>query len=178
MRRERFWAAVSEAFKVILWLALMLLVFGWLLNTQAHAETVPAPEFNQLASTIVGSTVEVKCYSPEDYPGDAAFVYEDWSPVIYIAGDFCGALRRHYDPTFLKRHHYKVGAAILALTHEAMHLKLQSADEGVVECTAWRNVWNSIKLLTSSPTARKLIYAGAREFHFGKALHGPYRTRC
>lgn len=169
---------LAEAVKVILWLALIALVWGYLLNTQAHAETVPAPEFNQLATVITGAPTEVECYAPSDHPKEAAFVYEDFSPVIYVAGDFCGALRRYHNRTFLKRHLFEVGAAILAVTHEAMHLKLMSKDEGLVECTAWRNVWNSIKLLTPSPTSRKLIYEGARESHFSKAPHGPYRTEC
>lgn len=32
---DRFWAKIGEAIKVILWLALIAFLFGWLLNTQA-----------------------------------------------------------------------------------------------------------------------------------------------
>jgi hypothetical protein len=167
---------LTDTIKVILWLTL---VAGFLLlNAQARAETVPAPEFNKLATTLVGSPVQVECYTPSDYPTLGGFVYEDFSPVIYLAGDFCGALRRYYNPRFLRTHQWVVGQATLALTHEAMHLKLRSNDEGRVECTAWRNVWQTVKLLTNNPTARTLIYSGAKWFHFSKAVAGPYRTEC
>jgi hypothetical protein len=169
---------LTEAIKVILWLLLFTFMFGWLMNSRAQAETVPAPEFNKLASTLVGSQVEVECFTPSDYPTYGGFVYEDFSPVIYLNGNYCGALRRYYNPRFLDQHIFLVGQVTLALTHEAMHLKLRSNDEGRVECTAWRNVWQTIKLLTPNVRARKLIYTGASWFHFSKNPHGPYRTEC
>ena len=103
-------------------------------------------------------------------------------PVIHFDGAYCGALQNVLTPGPRTNHWLNtfegssaVGVAIQQLAHEATHVILgNSRDEGLVECTAYRNVWNYIKMLPINWKQRQAVYLGAKYEHFGKPTTGEY----
>lgn len=57
--------------------------------------------------------------------------------------------------------------ALEDLVHEAMHIRLDSADEALVECTAYQNGWMAISALHRSPRENRALMAGYRRWHLG-----------
>lgn len=134
------------------------------------------------ASTLVGHTVTVECFPSNGVWG--GYVYLTDPTVVYLDGAFCGVLRHALAPTgrtgrFLATTAGggRLGAAVMTLTHEAMHLALNSADEGHVECVAARNVWQSVRILPLPFKLKVLTWQWAVANH--ESLHEPdYRTEC
>jgi hypothetical protein len=122
-------------------------------------------------------------------------------PYIYISGDICTELARLADYSankrFFKRpkivprskagepqivwvgdneHIYNAGAALLTLVHESLHVKLASDDEGLVECTAIRNVWPTLAALHLPLWLNKELLAVMTDVHLQST--DDYRTVC
>ena len=187
---------LAEAIKVILWLALIAFLYGWLLNSQAHAETTtqPQPELSVLATTLVGQPTFVVCV-PTDPNGEAAGWVNLPEPIIYLDGHLCGALTntlKHSPRTMRWARTFDggqtVGYAFLAYLHEITHLieyhsndPTSAYDEGLTECTAWRNTWPMLRVLGLDWKARRSVYQGAYNYHFGKptaGINAAYRSVC
>ena len=157
------------------------------------------PEISALASSIAGAPVTAIC-APEDPAMDGwTYAYEDPNgrvvvePVVYLSGEHCGALdklihwrentrwlgrRKHakLDVWGVSDHLYNASVAIIALVHESMHVRLQSLDEGVVECVAIRNTWPVITRLGLPRWAQSELLLGAQDNH--DQLAASYRTVC
>lgn len=164
-------------------LALMLLS-ATLLSvavSRADAAEVRAPELDDIATVLTGFPVTVECFPIDPDSNLAGYVYPG-TTVIHLHGALCGALVNTFrNPEWMTGRNYAfnlVGMAVLVLTHEATHLALDSGDEGLVECTAYRNVYNAIKQLPLDWRARQLVYQQAKWFHGSRNLTGPYRTYC
>ena len=106
-----------------------------------------------------------------------------WDDTIWLAGDRYGAVRDALAPgktprylRWARSHWQLVGAAFLTLEHEAMHVRLDSTDEGVVECAAIRNVWQAIRLAHLPGSLAAMVLYGAQVEHDHEA--GTYRAGC
>jgi hypothetical protein len=113
-----------------------------------------------------------------------------WSEdhTIYLDGGDCGALQNvltpggrtfHWERTFDGSG--SIGQAMMHLEHEVTHVRLLSTDEGLVECTAYKNVWQDIKTLPLDWKVKQAVYKGAAYNHFAKPTTGPdaaYRSVC
>ena len=140
-----------------------------LLAPTASANTA----LDNLAADLVGQPTAVRC-DPIDASGLRAGdtqLDEHW---VRLYG-YCPALVRSFRGDYSKWR--DLGTAALVLTHEAVHQRLQSADEGLVECTAVRNVWRTVRLLHLPPRVERLVYAAALDSH--ARIHDPrYRAVC
>ena len=171
----------------------VLIILVLVLPTTAQAEIVPNAELSAYATRIAGTGITTYCVSPEEMP-DGAEGYVGIStsnegttvfPEIYMDGSICGLARLALNYFTLTRHvrayadsdgvTQDIALALLAIRHEVEHVVLQSGNEGLVECTAVRNVWNDIVPLFPLVKARE-VYKRAREWHL---LAPPvYRTVC
>lgn len=146
-----------------------------------------------LATELVGYPVTVDCYPDNPDNIDAGWVDLYDLTVIHMEGWRCGAIRNALNLDNPRTMHWAltydgsgdIGYALMTLQHEAAHLTLAytqgldaAHDEGLTECTAYRNVWNTIKVLTTSPTLRRLVWFQTGYSHYGKSPTGPYRTVC
>jgi hypothetical protein len=61
---------------------------------------------------------------------------------------------------------YDAAVGILTLAHEALHVRLQSTDEGLVECRAIQNVWPLIAALHLPVWLDKILLLDAKANHF------------
>lgn len=176
--------------RVLALLTMMLLCFR---GTVAHADS---PGLDQLATQLVGAPVTVECFAPGGFLAGyviATASVEDgyvWhmQHVIHLTGDECGSLQNALQPTdrTLRWMHTwdgsgLVGQAFIHLLHEATHISLSSIDEGLVECTAYRNLWPSLRYLNLDWRARQLVYRGGENTHLQlptKGKYAEYRSVC
>lgn len=74
------------------------------------------------------------------------------------------------------------GSPLAVMLHEAMHIALQSNDEGLVECTAYRNDWALVRQLHLSALDAGMVFQGMRARHFDFLPTDPaeaaYRAVC
>lgn len=137
-----------------------------------------APALDKLASTILGSPATVTCYPHDDNSLEDAHVFAvthadgtiTIDPDIYLDGDHCGTLLAalNFKPASAWARDawtstQAVGLAILALTHEAMHVRLASVDECRVERTAFANAWPSLRLLHLPARFERESWRGVRQ---------------
>lgn len=110
-----------------------------------------------LASQLSGTPVQVTCLpehaTPYDghgighYLDDGSFTVE---PHIWLKLRVCRPLvrlifwRQHHDWMLYPPNVQEAAYALTVMNHEAMHVRLQSADEGLVECTSIRNIWPAV----------------------------------
>jgi len=89
------------------------------------------------------------------------------------------------ETTYVDDRTFQAGAALLTLAHEATHAELAPApftddgddsngvpapfDEGLVECTAIRNVWNTINSMRLPAWFKRNLYAAAQQAHLAAA---------
>lgn len=159
----------------ILWTLGLFLVF----TVPSHAES---PQLDTLATTMVGYNVHVVC-GETTHPGLVGWVFFDQPTLIHINGGYCGiidnAIRRSPATIRYLRHFDNaamLGAAMSTLLHESTHLRLESADEGLVECMAYRNVWPYVKALNLPTSITKDVMEGVLDDHIG--LPDNFRTYC
>lgn len=106
--------------------------------------------------------------------------------VIHVSTDTCWAAqtvirKRNPDPeSYFTYKNQRVdgtsGPALEVLLHEAFHVALQSADEGVVECAAAQNAWPLVRQFGLPAWEAKMVLVGAQWRH---TLTDPeYRTVC
>ena len=145
------------------------------------------PRFNDLATWIVGSPTEVRCVNLDPgIDGEVWFRDGHAEHIIYMRGDVCGYLNlvvnyrtaTHRVRSFVtyEDNLNMIGNAIMTIEHESMHIKLDNTDESITECTALRNVWNTIKYLGLSRNLTKKLYRGAIASH--NTLPSNYRVGC
>lgn len=139
--------------KWVVRLAVALILLG--VVTGARAETMT--QITAAASTLAGEPVQVVCESPTMLPSAYDGMTFADSNVIELQDSLCHALE-HIDGT---KNRYPTayssidghmallttGDAVLTLTHEAMHHRLHSSDEALVNCTAMQNRWLALNLL-------------------------------
>lgn len=107
------------------------------------------------ASALAGEPVQIVCESPSVLAYDG-LTFSD-SNVIELQESLCLALenidkpKNRYPTAYVTLDGHMAllttGDAVLTLTHEAMHHRLQSNDEALVNCTAMENRWSAIDLL-------------------------------
>lgn len=152
---------------------------------------VTVPAFGALASRIVGSPTTVRCFAASvdgfELGHTEATVNADgapsFAPVIYLSGAECGDLwsllhwrsEKDWMRNAWTSSQY-AGEVLLTLEHEAMHLRLASLDEGVVECAAYQNVWPVLVSLGLPRWFRAQVYDGVRQAH--RNSPAVYQTVC
>jgi hypothetical protein len=137
------------------WGSLRLLVAALAVapSAQASAKTVPLSMIEAYVSQAVGTTITIAC-DADSLAGYEGFVtYGADGRILHVihvrAVDCSNAEAADHKQVrhalwFLNAHDgsrmdYETGSALLAIEHEAMLVAPQSADEGLVECTAWQN---------------------------------------
>lgn len=187
-------------FRYCLALQALILVLFW--PAYAHADTIRwsdgayqgEPRLDSLATQLVGQPTTVQCVPPDPLNDAAGWVILP-EPIIYLDGRLCGSLLNVLKGSPRSMRWVRsfdggqdVGYAFLALVHESTHLieyhgadPTLAYDEGLTECTAWRNTWPYLKLLGLDHKARKSVYLGAYNYHYGKpttGINASYRSRC
>lgn len=162
-------------------LALVAASLSWTTRSDAAS-----PALDGLASQMVGHSVTVECFpdeSPDARLGLVGFVWPDDPSTVHVIGSYCGALESQLRGSRVARRYLSVedhatdfGAALATLLHESLHLRLQSDDEGQVECAAYRNVWPYLAAFHLSPRANRAVWAGIVWDHRG--LPADYLTVC
>lgn len=112
----------------------LILALALVFSGAAHA-TIPAKELPRAANRAAGGPATLVCktakwWNANTPPGALAFTRPGTPDRhIYLSPTVCGWIRYANDPS-------TAGHALLILTHEAMHLRFQSGDEGLTECRA------------------------------------------
>lgn len=157
---------------------LLVIVFG-------PAACAKAATLDELATMIAGTPVTVSCDLPEngDAAGEVVFVNGSPEHVIHLIAWECASLARAGDRRYVRSFEggLDLGESIENLTHEATHIALASTDEGLVECTAYRNTWHSLHLLPLTSRAVRQIWwaAGYRHYSFPTTgVNAIYRSVC
>lgn len=145
----------------------------------AHA----GANLDRLASSAAAQPITVACSVPTDAP-EAGWTVVG-SSTVALNSTACRALGHlalgdarwlrsatdHVDNTAL------AGAAVQVLVHEAMHLRLASGDEALVECTASRNYWPLIASLHLPARLAQRVLSAATYTH--RNLRNPtYKEDC
>lgn len=153
-----------------------------------------------MSSAIVGFPMTAVCGPATGY-GNANIswrVYQDASGVIAlkladrltIVNTDCEAIRkilswRDHRWDFLEWNNRLVlGVAVLDIVHASMLRKLESHDEGVVECTAYQNLWPTVAGFKLPARFARLLLASAQYAHtmhavlYDDGTPNPYRTIC
>ena len=169
---------------------LSALIVALTLATPAAADA----NLDVLASHLAGQPVTVSCEDPGGMDGAAGYVWvsstndapDVFDSVIHLDGYLCGwirvAVRYYVTGPRVQRwavamdNPYFIGGALLVLQHEALHVRMQSKDEGVVECAAARNVWNLVHSFAFPRRLEHDVYQGALDLH--EAEQGAYRGVC
>lgn len=132
-----------------------------------------------LASNLAGRQVVITCNAGPGYEGETwpirndAGLITDFYSEIWLAPRVC----RGIDKLLQGKYNYDLSGDYLeTLVHEAFHIRLLSADEGLVECTALRNLWSVLTSLGIRGKVRDKLYRGAVFAHGG--LPNEYRTVC
>lgn len=138
---------------------------------------------DQLASASAGRAVTVDCSVPADAP-EAGWTVVG-SSRIAITPTACRALGHlaQRDARWLRSatdhvdNVYLAGQAVQVAVHEAMHLRLASGNEALVECTASRNYWPLIAALHLPARLAHRILAAAQRTH-ANLRNAAYRADC
>lgn len=149
------------------------------------------PSLNQLASRMVGEQITVHCLDINpDWTGFTTPIIDGngvqtFNPDIYLQKYICYGLRelmnyisRHYlrNTTWQSDKEWRMGEAILTLVHESGHIKLNSIDEGVVECWAVHHVAYYLSWFNLPAKVERNTLADARENHH--LAPAPYQAIC
>lgn len=136
---------------------------------QSHAasRSVPMSTLESYASQIAGSPTTIACDSD-----DARGGYVRFDGVIHLQPWICTALA---NPTTSQQ---DVAFAMLALQHEATHILLNSSDEGLVECTAFLNRWQLVRLFKLPAWQARWLMAGEVLAHRDGWRPPAYRSVC
>lgn len=169
--------------------ALIVSVFLLVCPAIAAADTP-----DQVVTTLSGVPSTVKCVPDESLGGTFAMVWQvryeggPWIaiPEVLMQGTICGWVRRalsYFTSSASVRRSdageeasWWMGASLLILYHESMHIAYPDNDEGQTECLAYRNVWGLIKSLGFPPTLRRKIWIGVSDLH--ESSDADFRTIC
>lgn len=138
---------------------------------------------DRLASSAAGQPITVACSVPSDAP-EAGWTVVG-SSTVALNSDACRALGHLAagDVRWLRSstdgvdHVYTAGAAVQVVVHEAMHLRLASGDEGLVECTASRNYWPLIASLHLPARLAQRVLSAATYTH-RNLRNAAYKEDC
>lgn len=165
---------------------------------------IPLVTIESYASQVAGTPVTISCDADASFLDAAQIQAQGYDgplsgyvlrgadgrfiPVIHLRRSLCVAVE-HVDH---KRARHPIAFASLktgqridsargayaleAMEHEAMHIRLESGDEGLVECTAWRNRWPLVELLHLKPWVARIVMNTMTDRH--DQLPAPYRTIC
>lgn len=139
---------------------------------------------NELADKLSGQTVGLYCVKNLPYEGVTYFTRSGDGPWqndggIFINKPLCKGLfllDQHKWPTDTAKQ-YLMASGIMTLVHESYHISLNSTDEGLVECMAYRNVWNVLKSFGYSSYHNKILWSIIKWEH-NTQLPAEYRTVC
>lgn len=126
---------------------------------------------DRVASSVAGRPITVTCDTPQD--ADEAGSTVVGSSSVSLNPTACRALGHLAlrDARWLRSETDHVantslaGAAVQVAVHEAMHLRLASGDEALVECTASQNYWPLIASLHLPARLAKRVLAAALYTH-------------
>jgi hypothetical protein len=126
-----------------------LIFFGALLvghHNHAKAANWPLVQLDQIGSALSGKPVNVYCedswlpwesfWAQQGIDGTyiAGFTYPTTGSTLFVSPKICETLHAWFGNEDVGTYH--AAQAILVLTHEAMHQRLRSGDEALVECNA------------------------------------------
>jgi hypothetical protein len=124
------------------------------------------PQASELASMIAGAPVSAYCGDTEaewdaipavrGLGGAVAGLAYLWTATVYLSPDTCAALSSGT---------WRAGGAALVVTHEGIHIGLETADEGLTECLAGLNVWRVLHALELPRKVEKVAYREAMRQH-------------
>lgn len=148
------------------------------MNVKADTAARKAP-LVQLASQLVGAPTNVMCSvgtsldQGETQPIlDEAGELVGFEPTIWLAPSVCNGVR-----DLLKgRYHDVEGDQIETLLHESLHIRLNTENEGLVDCLAMHQVWPFLTRLGIRGTLRLRMIRSARWWH--EAAPPIYRKVC
>lgn len=154
----------------------------------ATVEQYDQPEFSQIASSITGQDITVHCVPnmsdkygytnmETDENGNVSF-----DPDIYLGHEICDSLNlmlhHHFqhgkrgksrfvdDLSFALGRNYMMGVSLLVFVHETEHIRLNSGDEGIVECSAMHRLRSVLRHYFHVPGwLSRIILWSARDAH-------------
>jgi hypothetical protein len=148
-------------------------------------------DLNLLASGLAGRAVVVACVPNSESHGHNGWTFAtsadggatwQFAAQITMLKRYCDALVTIRSPHAALS--FDAGEAILTLGHEALHIRLGSIDEGVVECGSYRNLWPTIAALRVAPSMARSLLILAQGSHTARPLvnadgtPNPYRSVC
>lgn len=161
-------------------IALTFLFLVW--TSQARAD-IPVT-LTEYATRIVGEPTTVHCGDVPDtmygYTNMVVRTYSDgrsetdFDPDIWLSRDTCSNLRLLYQRRILS--YYWQANALGTLLHESYHIRLNTGDEGKVECTAMKNLWNYIVPYGFTRAQNLRLYRAAWDAHW--SLGPEYQVGC
>lgn len=153
------------------------LCFGAIENANA---ATPA-SLSEYATEIVGKPITVVCVRlPKSMYGFTVSHVNmetgeiSFDPKISLSPSTCSylnTLRQHR----IVSYYWQINA-LETLIHESYHIKLNSQNEGLVECTAMKNLWNYLIPYGFTNAENKIFYAEAWKAHW--SLSGDYLVGC
>jgi hypothetical protein len=152
---------------------------------------IPLATIATYASQIAGTPVTISCEADATFNpswdgyalsgADGSILH-----VIHVRQSICGEAEnvdRHQDPreaAYLlfagHRADLDAGEALETIEHEALHIRLHSTDEGVVDCSAYQNRWAFVRLFKLPERVAKMVMNGMAWMHEQRT--GAYRTVC
>lgn len=152
-------------------------------------------QLDSLATNMAGKPVSVECVPRNDYwegmtvltSADMGKTWEN-DGTVYMIGEDCGALMNVFRAragsrkalTWVRTFNGTqiVGSSIDTLLHESTHVRLLEPNEGIVECTAYRNLWPWVRRIIGSPHWKlaQNVYRAGKTAHF--ALPHDYTEVC
>lgn len=167
--------------KRIIYLVVILTLGLSVSNVQA---SIPL-SLTEYATQIVGSPTTVHC--SRDVPAnmygytnqvseidDEGNIRTYFEPDIYLNPAICSNIRLLYYRN-IKSYYWQINA-LETLIHESYHIRLNTRDEGLVECTAMRNLWNYLLPYGFTRAQNKRFMSAAWDAHW--ALAPEYLVGC
>lgn len=145
-------------------------------------QLIAMSEIVQWASDLAGEPVSINCTTKLE-PGVWGQTYStteddgvtlDFLAEIDLRLDLCGALRH---ATTFEWIDTTTAEAMLSLTHEAMHIRLRSGCESLVEATALANRWQLVKRFKLGALEARFVMD--QEVHVDQTMLTPiYHQPC
>lgn len=149
--------------------------------------TANATTLDSLASEMTGQPTTVQCVG-ENGDWDGLVMFSDWNaiPIIYMVNPYCRVLNSVLNKPVAEDwinnpdgwYAADAGWAFHTLVHEVLHIRMNSYDEGEVECNVLYNAWSFIGLLGLDWKARNRTYREAIKAHQVLDKIPPYDKAC
>lgn len=167
-------------FKTFIAIILIALSGGLCVGVIESNAAVPV-SLSEYATEIIGKPTTVTCkklpngtfgWTVSHVDMETGEVYFD--PHISLSPSTCANLRALQENRIIG--YYSQINALETLVHESYHIKLNSKDEGLVECTAMKNIWSYLIDYGFSNAENKRFYSEAWQAHW--ALPAEYLVGC